>query len=248
MEKYLARTEKLASIGQLASGVAHEINNPLGVIKCYADLIAKEQNPESQLMKDIRIIQKHTNQCKSVVAGLLNFARLSEPQKARTDITTCIEEVLSFLELQWRKGPITVHKEFDPDTPLLTVDRQKIKQVFMNLFMNAEQALSGGGKITVRTILRKRKTGWPLKWLIRAAEFPESVSIVFSIRFSPPRRRTKARAWGFPSVTASSNSTAETLRWKARWERGASLRCCCRWMSRVTTGGQGHDGYDTDRR
>ena len=81
LEKYLAQTEKLASIGQLASGVAHEINNPLGVIKCYSNLITKGQEADTQTMKDVAVIQKHTEQCKSVVEALLNFARVSAPQK-----------------------------------------------------------------------------------------------------------------------------------------------------------------------
>lgn len=100
MERHLAKTEKLASIGQLAAGVAHEINNPLGVIKCYANLIAKGLNPISEAMGDVEIIRKHTDQCKSVVEALLNFARLSEPQKQPTDIHNLIEEVFAVLENQ----------------------------------------------------------------------------------------------------------------------------------------------------
>ncbi len=153
MEKYLSQTEKLAAIGQLASGVAHEINNPLGVIKCYANLIAKELPGKTQAMEDIRIIRKHTEQCQSVVEALLNFARISEAKMTPADIHTCIEDVLSVILSQLNKDKITIKRELD-DIPLITVDTQKIKQVLMNLFMNARQAMTSGGRLTVRTQLR----------------------------------------------------------------------------------------------
>ena len=153
VEKYLAQTEKLASIGELASGVAHEINNPLGVIKCYANLIAKGQHENSTVLNDIQIIQKHTEQCESVVDALLRFARISEPMKTKIDIHLCIDDVLSMLGHQMIKEGITVEKQFHPDLPSITVDAQMIKQVFMNLFMNARQAMPQGGTLTVRTTM-----------------------------------------------------------------------------------------------
>ena len=106
-------------------------------------------------MKDIAIIQKHTEQCKSVVEALLNFARVSEPRKSKTDIHECIDEVLSVLEPQLQKGGITIQKKFNEEIPKLIVDPQKIQQVFMNLFLNARQAMSEGGRIVVRTFLQK---------------------------------------------------------------------------------------------
>ena len=154
LEKYLAQTEKLASIGQLASGVAHEINNPLGVIKCYSNLIAKGQDPDAQVSQDVKIIQKHTDQCKSVVEALLNFARKSAPEMIEADIHQIIEEVLSVIERQTLKEQISVHKEFDRTIPKLTLDPQKIQQVLMNLLLNARQAITGGGDIRVRTTIR----------------------------------------------------------------------------------------------
>ena len=151
MEKHLAQTEKLAAIGQLASGVAHEINNPLGVIKCYADLMAKEVEQNAQTIGDIRIIQKHTDQCKSVVEALLNFARVSESKMVRCDIRSCIEDVFKVVSPQLQKDHITVRKELADKLPHVTIDPQKIKQVLMNLILNARQAMPDGGMITVRS-------------------------------------------------------------------------------------------------
>ncbi len=155
LEKYLAQTEKLASIGQLASGVAHEINNPLGVIKCYSNLISKEQKTNSQTLKDLEVIQKHTDQCKSVVEALLNFARVSEPLRSHTDMQHCVDEVLSVIESQMVKENINITKEFGEALPQVTVDAKKIQQVLMNLLLNAQQAMPEGGQIVVRTYLQK---------------------------------------------------------------------------------------------
>ncbi len=151
MEKYLAQTEKIASIGQLAAGVAHEINNPLGVITCYVNLVAKGLQPGSQMMKDVQTIQKHADHCKSIVEALLSFARVSEPKRVSTDIHACIDEVLSVLALQIEKSEIRVHRNFADNFPRLTVDAQQMKQVFMNLLINAVQAMPGQGDLTIRT-------------------------------------------------------------------------------------------------
>ena len=151
IEKYMAQTEKLASMGQLAAGVAHEINNPLGVIQCYANLIAKSQQGDSQLQSDLGIIQKHTDQCKKVVKALLNFARAAEPRRFETLITDCIEDVLSVLQLQIEKDAITIQRRYEPDLPRIGIDPHQMRQVFMNLLINAHQAIDKQGTIFIET-------------------------------------------------------------------------------------------------
>lgn len=157
LARYLAQAEKMVSIGQLAAGVAHEINNPLGVIECYANLIRKESRPDSQVLKDIEIIKKHTLQCKSVVGALLNFAHVSKPKMVQADINACMESILSIVERQMNKDKITVRRKFSPDIPLITMDVQKMKQVFMNLIMNSEQSIEKDGEITVITKFQKKE-------------------------------------------------------------------------------------------
>ena len=153
MDKYLAQTEKLASIGQLAAGVAHEINNPLGVIQCYANLIAKSEPSDAQLLEDVGVIRKHTDQCRSVVEALLNFSRAAEPRKNKTDINACIDEVVSVLDIQFLKENYTIKRRLDSTLPPVTVDGNRIKQVLMNLLINASQAMPDGGEIDVSTAL-----------------------------------------------------------------------------------------------
>jgi PAS domain S-box-containing protein len=157
IEKHLAQTEKLASIGQLASGVAHEINNPLGVIQCYSNLIAKSQPPGKQVRKDIEVIRKHTEQCKSVITALLNFARISEPQKTEMDIQTCVEDVLTVIEPQIKAEGISVRLYFPSNLPHLIIDGGKIKQVLMNLLLNALQAMPYKGDIYIRATVKEGK-------------------------------------------------------------------------------------------
>ena len=151
LEKYLAQTEKLASIGQLAAGVAHEINNPLGVIQCYANLMAKSQQGNAQLQNDVSVIQKHTDQCKKVVKALLNFARAAEPRRSEIHVTDCIEDVLSVLQLQIEKDEIIIQRQYDPDLPAMDIDPHQMRQVFMNLLINAHQAIEKKGSIFIST-------------------------------------------------------------------------------------------------
>jgi len=155
-DKQMARTEKLAAIGQFAAGVAHEINNPLGVIECYSTLISKSVDEESQACKDAEIIKKHTANCQKIVEGLLKFARVGETRRSRADIHTGLEEVLEILEPQITSSGITIKREFEKDLPLPIIDQDRMKQVYMNLLMNANQAIEGDGEIVIRTGLTEK--------------------------------------------------------------------------------------------
>lgn len=153
MQKHLARAEKLAAVGQLAAGLAHEINNPLGVINCYANLIAKGAKDKPAIINDVEIIQKHTQSCKSIVQDLLNFARVSDTHKAKGDIRQALDGVLNILEKQTGGKRIAVHRRYADNLPDLVVDLDKMRQVFMNLVINAIQAIKEDGQITVSAAL-----------------------------------------------------------------------------------------------
>lgn len=148
---HLAQTERLASIGQLAAGVAHEINNPLGVILCYGDLIDKNAESSAQINEDISIVLKHANECKTIVESLLNFGRVSDTHFEKADIHHAIAEVLAVLSNQLTKRKIEVNQSFNPNMQKVLFDQQKMKQVFMNLLLNSMQAMPNGGELNVST-------------------------------------------------------------------------------------------------
>ena len=154
-EKQIAQADKLASIGQLSSGLAHEINNPLGIILGYTQLLSRNEDPKSQKYEDLRIIEKHVKACKAIVEDLLNFARSSKPRQNRVDINSLIDDVLTFI--QRRSGPdaLSIILDYDPDAPAMMMDGEKIKQVLINLLMNAQHATDNQGTIIVKTAFDK---------------------------------------------------------------------------------------------
>lgn len=152
MEKHIMRAEKLASLGQLVAGVAHELNNPLGLIIFYAELLKKELPPGSEHLMDVEIIKKHTGTCLSVVQDLLKFARSAENKWELGSVNETVEQVTSVLGKQFTKDGITLEKRLDSTLPRIYIDRDKLQQVWMNLLLNSRQAMTNGnGWIRVST-------------------------------------------------------------------------------------------------
>ena len=148
---HLAQTEKLASLGQLAAGFAHEINNPLGVIQCYSDLIDKQVQNNVQLKEDVGVITKHATLCKNVVESLLNFARVSKPIFLKHGIHDILDDILSILRHRLEANGVTPVREYADHDIALPLDPEKIRQLFMNLCINAIQAMENGGTLTLST-------------------------------------------------------------------------------------------------
>ncbi len=154
-ERRIQQTEKLVAIGQLAAGVAHEINNPLGVILCYTDII-KENNEENlEIIADIEIIDRHAENCRRIVADLLDFSRSKESQIERREqsINNSIENVLSMVQQQFLKQKIQLTTDLDSTLPDCFIDERRLKQVFLNLIMNSAQAIAVNGEITITSRL-----------------------------------------------------------------------------------------------
>jgi PAS domain S-box-containing protein len=151
MEKQMAQAEKLASIGQLSAGIAHEINNPLGIILGYSQLLLRNEGKENERKDDLRTIVKHTRNCKLIVEDLLNFAREPEPKKSFIEVHGVINEVLNFIKNHSDLDETQIVSEFDPRVPPIELDEKQIKQVFINLIMNARHAVGNHGDIKVTT-------------------------------------------------------------------------------------------------
>jgi nitrogen-specific signal transduction histidine kinase len=149
VELKIQQAEKLVAIGQLAAGVAHEINNPLGVILCYTDLLKRELANFPQGFKDLGVIEKQALNSKRIVTDLLQFARSHESAKQAAVLNSIINEVIQFMVHQFKKQEINVALELGDDLPLIHMDMNKMKQVLINLLMNACQAINGRGEIVV---------------------------------------------------------------------------------------------------
>jgi PAS domain S-box-containing protein len=147
----LVSSEKMASLGKLAAGIAHEINNPLGGILIYSSLMMEDFPEDNPGRQDLARIVQETSRCKEIVKSLLEFARQTEPKMEPTDINRAITEGLFFLENQALFHNIQIIKRLDPDLPLIVGNAGQLKQVFMNIIVNAAEAMHGSGLLTITT-------------------------------------------------------------------------------------------------
>ena len=147
----LLQSEKLASIGRLAAGVAHEINNPLGGIIMYSHLVLEELPKDSSLKNNLEKVIIQAERCEKIVKGLLSFSRQHELEIESVDMNGIIEESLSFVESQALFQNIEIIKAFDPDLPPIIADKSQLQQVVINLALNAANAMKGKGKLTINS-------------------------------------------------------------------------------------------------
>jgi signal transduction histidine kinase/HAMP domain-containing protein len=151
MERKLFQSAKLAGIGTLAAGVAHEIRNPLGIIKTSADIIRRNSQEREQNYEMSEFIIDEVDRLNRVVSRLLNFARPSKPQIQPCDIHEILEKALALVGPQYRMQDIKVVKEYSKGSPRVLGDPEQLCQVFLNLVINAAQAMSDGGQLTLAT-------------------------------------------------------------------------------------------------
>lgn len=148
----LYQSTKLASLGQLAAGVAHEINNPLTGVLTYSSYLLKRTKDNSQMQDDLNVIVRETLRCREIVKGLLDFARQSTPKKSIVEVNEIINRTAAIVNNQLKLSKVSIIKEFDSTIPKITADANQIQQVFLNLFVNAIDAIGqSGGTITVKT-------------------------------------------------------------------------------------------------
>jgi signal transduction histidine kinase len=151
LEDQLIQNEKLTSIGLLAAGVAHEVNTPLAVISSYSQMLRKEISAEDSRHKLLEKITKQTFRASEIVNNLLNFSRTTATEFSEVDMHQVITETLSLLEHQFKTARIRVERELLADYPITFGNAGKLQQVFLNLFLNARDAMAEGGELRVRT-------------------------------------------------------------------------------------------------
>jgi two-component system NtrC family sensor kinase len=145
----LMQSEKLASLGRLASGVAHEINSPLTGILTFSHLLMRKLKDNPELQKELELIVRETTRVSAIARGLLDFARESKPQKRPCNINDLILHTLSLVERQAVFQNIRIAKNLDPQVPIILLDANQIQQVFMNVLLNAADAMPQEGTLTI---------------------------------------------------------------------------------------------------
>ncbi len=147
----LINHEKMASVGEMAAGVAHEINTPLGIILGYTQLMMDDFEKGSDEHETMEVIERQTKVCRRIVADLLKFSRQAASTKTRLDINKIIKEVLAVTEHSLNINKVNINRKFADKLPQITGDAEKLHQVFINLFNNAQFAMKDGGEITITT-------------------------------------------------------------------------------------------------
>jgi signal transduction histidine kinase len=151
LESQLSQADKLTSIGLLAAGVAHEVNTPLAVISSYTQMLAKQLQGDPQKSGLLEKITRQTFRASEIVNNLLNFSRTSGTEFADIDINKVISDTLALLEHQFKTAKIQVHADLTPHISAIQGNAGRLQQVFLNLFLNAKDAMAGGGKLNVAT-------------------------------------------------------------------------------------------------
>jgi signal transduction histidine kinase/putative methionine-R-sulfoxide reductase with GAF domain len=183
-EAQLIRSEKLAALGQLAAGIAHEIRNPLTSINILIHSLMENLPAKISYREDLKVIEEEILRINEIVDQFLRFARPAPPLFEKTDLLPIFEEILQLLRPQIERGKITVKKEFE-SLPLITVDKEQIKQVILNLLMNAIQAMPEGGELSITG--RFSKDGYWMELAIQDSGLgipPEDMDKLFNPFFS----------------------------------------------------------------
>jgi len=153
LETQLAQADKLSSIGLLAAGVAHEINTPLAVISSYAQMLAKQLRGDARLGPVLDKITQQSFRAAEIANGLLNFSRTSTTEFRSTDLNQVVRDTLSLLEHQFKTAQILIDLELVDDLPPIHGNPGKLQQVFLNLLLNAKDAMPGGGRLRIATLV-----------------------------------------------------------------------------------------------
>ncbi len=146
LEEHLTRTEKLAALGQLAAGVAHEINNPLGGILVYAYLLLEDLEEGRPERTQAEKIVREATRCKEIIQGLLEFSRHMPSKMTPLNVNGVLEQVFSLVGDHLLFQNIDLVQQFAPQLPLVLGDKNKLEQVFINLLMNSGESMQGEGR------------------------------------------------------------------------------------------------------
>ena len=151
-EAAVRRGERLAALGQLSAGLAHELRNPLGTIKASAEMLAKVVEGENEVAREVTgFISTEVDRCNSLVSRFLDFARPLQLRRAPADLTAVLDRAIALAERDAKEQNIKIFRNYAPDVPHFPIDAELMERVFFNLLQNAVQASAPGGSITAKT-------------------------------------------------------------------------------------------------
>ncbi|MFQ5658351.1 MAG: nitrogen regulation protein NR(II), partial [Candidatus Methylomirabilales bacterium] len=158
LERVARQSEKMAAVGTLAAGIAHEINNPIGIISSRVELMlmeAREKGLTPEVMKDLQVLEKHAGRVAKITQGLLSFSRQAPWTLTTVDVNQIVEEALLLVEKQFAKEGIVLNKNLDAELPKIRGSPNHLEQVVVNLLTNAREAMAGGGALSVSTAVNR---------------------------------------------------------------------------------------------
>jgi PAS domain S-box-containing protein len=161
MSQQLWQAAKLASVGELAASIAHELNNPLATVRLRVESVLARTPADDPRRRALEIVEQEAKRMGELVANLLQFSRRGDGQSSTVDIRQELTKAVDLIQHHLRKRLITVTQELAPDTPTIYADRQKLRQVFLNLLTNASDAMPNGGTLTLRTSPTMSPDGTP---------------------------------------------------------------------------------------
>lgn len=156
LQEQLAQSEKLSSLGQMISGVAHELNNPLASVVGYAQLIRNTTHGDDKLRRRLETLERESHRCRNIVKNLLSFVRRRDPERVPLSLNQVVENVIGLLRYQLRVDGIRLEKQLSTELPAIEGDAHQLEQLLVNLLTNAAQAIRSEGKpgrVAVHTMM-----------------------------------------------------------------------------------------------
>lgn len=171
----LLQSEKMSSLGKLAAGIAHEINNPLGGIVIFTNMMLEEMEEKDARREDVKRIISEAARCKNIVKGLLDFSRQTDSKMSVNDLNKIIAQTMTILENQAIFHNIKVIKDYEGSLPLVKCDRIRISQVFLNIILNAVDAMGQKGEFTIRTSFNQKRETAVIEFSDTGCGIPEEI-------------------------------------------------------------------------
>ncbi len=164
--KKISQLDRLMALGRLTAGIAHEINNPLGVISNYVQVLLRKASLGSEVKIDLMLIEEEIVGMMGIIKGLLNFSRESEMKKSLTSINEVLRKTVSLLKFQLNSQSINLVENYDEDLPPVLGDSNHLQQVFLNILLNSIQSMPEGGKLHLKTSLNNGDRSRSIHWVL----------------------------------------------------------------------------------